>query len=319
MIADLLWLIRCSLRCWVAGPRLDRNGLAWIGLILQLTGLLLGAAILADAWGGVGTTGIRLILLAGAGILFCSGSAGVCFGSHLPRTPQSSGLVPGAELLTADGPPEARDGLLVIVCGYGSESPAFCEPEFLRQPLSSDTLTEPLLRQYRRRVFLHLHGGIGWCYRPVEEIAAGLDTLLRQDDFARLVRQRQNLVIGHSRGCQVVAATAVFRNPDWKRVAVHPPAGVQPYLLAFAAIDPGIAEIHRFGGRMNGPVTGMTGPTLATFPWNRILQARGFDNTVWRLDPAPGRPVENCSAFGAHITPFSRSQAPLWEELRQQA
>lgn len=307
-MTDQRWLLIASLRCWCAGSSLERNYWAWVGAAVQGLGLVCLALGCRQAFGPTGFSFSVLGFLLAAFLLTGIGTGAVCHGHHLPR--RAHGPVAGAELLEVDGPADAPGGILVVIGGYGSESPAFQEPPPLRRPWEAVvTPAHPVVARFRKRVFIHPHGGFGWQHRPTAEIGTALNAWLRAPAQRALTAGRHNLLIAHSRGTQIAAATPAFREPGWRRLAVHPPAGVQPHLRLYAPLSPEIAEIHRLG-RAHGQ--------HYDFPWDTVFQATLWDNTVTRFPRRSGLPLCNSGGFGIHTTALACLSSVFWRTLARE-
>jgi hypothetical protein len=244
----------------------------------------------------------------------------VCFGTHRQRGHGASPLT-GAEVVLVPGAADASWGILVLVGGYGSESPAFGEPAFLRDTTLAEPQFRVLLERFRYRVIVRLHGGFGWRHADTLAIADSLDRYLHTDPLAGAAGAGPCVVIAHSRGTQIVAATPCFRTPAWRRFAVHPPAAVNPLLRLLSWMSPEIAEIQHCGKEMarndSGLVAAVDSATarLVGFPWTVMYQAHGWDHTVIRFPAAPGRPLSNLSPWGSHTLPFCASRSRVWQDI----
>ncbi len=328
MLSEILWMFRQSLGLLLRWPEYDHNRWGVLGVLVMLAGILfLGFSLWRSC---AAKTKRRLLwLLSGlfiAAATLTAGSTAVCHGTHEPRR-TAAGLEPaateatspvsGAEVLELAGPADAPWGLLVLIGGYGSESPALAEPPSLRQPWQPGPQPDPLPGLFRRRIFVHLHGGFGWTgWEKTEPLGASLSRHLEQRRRELDLEKLPCLLIAHSRGAQVAAAAPVFRTePGWTRVAVHPPAGVDPLLRLLAGISPEITEIHTLGGKIQFDLLREPGLRASLFPFDAVYQARLWDRTVTRFPAQTGLPLRNLSPIGSHVMPFCRRDTAFWRDL----
>ena len=323
---ELLWWLCQGMGLCVRHRAFVRNAWAQAGTALLVLAVALVGGVLVLALAGHfhgNPSGVGFLITLGSAIAAAgAGLAGICFGSH---PPPSTGTfsVTGADVRVHTAAPDAPLGILVTVGGYGSASPAFCEPPFVNDPdLAPENLRSQLLR-FRYRVALRLHGGLGWDYADTLAIADSLEQLLQTAPLAA-ASALPCVVVAHSRGTQVVAATRTFRSPNWQRFAVHPPAGVNPLLRLFSGLSPEIAEIQRYGELAKqaepsvnpSPVGDPAAQRLAGFSWTVMYQAKGWDHTVIRFRSEPGRPVCNLSPWGTHTLPFTAGTSRVWRDLQ---
>jgi len=330
---DIFWVLQQAVRMLVPWDGMTRNGYGWSGIVLMLVAAVLLVVSLWGAGRGISRPrprkARRAAFLLSAVLMLFAGMGALCMGTHTARLPRAGGpAVLGAEVLEMNGPATADLGILVTVAGLGSESPAFREPAELRQTdAAAAGRLGPILSRFRKRILVQLHGGMGWDYAPTCAVADSLDAFLRRPENRAVAAGRWNCVVAHSRGTQIAAATPLFRDRNWARFAVHPPAGVQFYLRLFSPLCQEIAEIHAVGGLMSGEKKLEALPARwqaqwlrrpdspADFPWTAIYQARSWDHTVLRFAPAPGRPLRNVSPAGSHSTPFSVGSSRFWQEF----
>ena len=300
---------------------LRHSPLGWLGLVLLLAGVgALVGAVASAVWcqqGKGSDCGLRKWLtVCVVGLLLAAvGVPLLVFGSHLPETGWTA--LDGAVVREFAGPPDAPLGVLVLVGGYGSESPVLAEPALFRQDAVSpaaDTAAARVARLYRLRVVVHPRGGLGWFdWRRNAAVSASLDRYLEERRRAPgWPADRPCLVAAHSRGCQLVVGTPFFRRPEWRRFAVHPPAGVQPTSRLFAWLSPEITEIHRFGREW---ALAPADASVRRFPWTALFQAKNWDHTVLEFAPDSGLPLRFLSPAGTHVQPFAKPDTPVWRAL----
>jgi hypothetical protein len=344
-MVDLLWFVRQAFVLFRPGSGFVYTPVVFAGVVSVVAGL---ALVLAALWrvcrpsprparrsvarlaGALGLAGAALGLVA-------AGAGAICGGTRFPPPPAGGAVaLNGATATLVPGPPDAPFGLLVTVSGYGSQSPAFCEPAELRDATTPTAVREragaaDLSALFRQRLLVRLNGGFTWPAeaRSTLTVAAELDALLRRPELEPLWRERPALVVAHSRGTHVTAATAAFRAPGWTRIAVHPPAGVWWYLRLHARRSPEIAEIHALGGLLaqrQGPEAlpaalapeawGTQAPMFLSFPWNEVWQARGWDHTVWRFPAGTlAATPRNRHPWGSHSAPFADGASAFWRGL----
>ncbi len=313
-MVELWWYPSQAWRLMTTQDSLVHNHVAGIGLFLWFLAAVLGLwaarAVLFNRPRGWGGACLKVLAVGLSPVLFFAGAAGICMGTHAARTPDSTGRVFGAEVVAVAGPANAPLGMLVTIGGYGSESPAFAEPREVRQDAQmAGPEVAPFLKLFRKRILVHLHGGLGWDFGNTHEIAAALDRFLETEENRPFWQGQSNVVVAHSRGNQVMVQSTVFREPTWRRFGVHPPAGVQPCMRAFTGIDPEIGEIDGLGRTLS--------LEPAAFPWTVMYQARTWDHTVLRFPPTTRFPQRDISPCGSHTTPFTRWDSAAWQDIRQ--
>lgn len=325
MYQDLVWIVGQVPGLLLGWSELCHSPLGWLGLALLLAGVgTLVVSLAAAVWRQPGTCprcGLRkrLLLCVLGGGLAAVGVPLLVFGSHLPETGWT--VLDGAVVREFTGPPDAPLGVLVLVGGYGSESPPLAEPALFRQDAVSpaaDTAAARVARLYRLRLVVHPRGGLGWFdWRSNAAVSASLDRYLEERRRAPgWPADRPCLVVAHSRGCQLVVGTPFFQRPEWRRFAVHPPAGVQPTSRLFAWLSPEITEIHRFGREW---ATAPAESRLHRFPWTALFQAKNWDHTVLEFAPDSGLPLRFLSPAGTHVQPFAKPDTPVWRALAETA
>ncbi|MFA5206494.1 MAG: hypothetical protein WC708_19015 [Lentisphaeria bacterium] len=317
MIEDLAWAAWQFPGFLASGGQLERCPLGWVGLgLLVVWWGAAGLAVMAALRRRRG--GIRRLLVVAAGgvILLPAGTALLLFGSHLPAA--GATRLDGAVVREVAGPPSAPLGVLVLVGGYGSESPLLAEPALFRKgevpPGDAATAAAELARLFRLRLVVHPCGGVGWNdWRSNAAVSASLDRYLeRRSREPGWPVGRPLVVVAHSRGCQIVVGSAVFRRPEWRCYAVHPPAGVQPLPRLAAGLSPEIMEIHRFGLEW---AAAPAGSPRRTFPWAAVFQAKDWDHTVLQFGSESGLPLRNLSPAGTHTQPFTAPDTPAWRAV----
>ena len=311
MLNELLWFPVQAVRLLgTSGVRTCFD--AWAGYFAMLLALLL-LILCIRAFFRLHWIRAPLYLLLGLA-LFWGGSAMAAFGTHFVRglTPGETAIT-GAQVQVLDGPKDADLGTLVLIGGYGSESPALCEPAVFRAP-TSETADDPLLARFQKRVIIRLHGGFGWRDDAANaDVAAALQKWLAVNGAPWLQEGRYNVVVAHSRGCQIVAQTPWFREQSWRRVAVHPPAGVQPYFRAISYFSPEVTGIHKTGLELLDKLR--AGEEEKFAPWTELYQAHGWDQTVQRFPDDTGMETLNISPFGSHVTPFCDRGSRFWQDF----
>lgn len=321
MFTEILWFITGSfglLRRW---GEYDHCGWVWLGigayaaavpLFIGLVKALFTRNTFRKKRGVLGfLTG--LVLLA---VLPVVASTAILFGTHVKRQPQEFGTVAGAEIREIAGPPAAPYGLLVLVGGYGSESPLLGEPAALDAAWDpAAPAPDSLIPLFRRRLFVRLHGGFGWNdWAPTDDIGRSLSAYVERREKELGLQRARNVLIAHSRGTHVAAAAEVFRGAEWIRIAVCPPAGVQPSLHIFSGVSPEISEIHQTGlvtaaARLSDPAS------PRHFPWSIVCQSRLFDRTVMQFPPESGLPLRELPPAGAHTLPVCERDTPFWHDV----
>lgn len=327
-MCDLFWLLRQGFVLLCPGRGYEHGPFAYVGALLLLGGLALAGWSLWRAARRLVGRGARptwprigAALSAGA-LLVVAGAGGVCLGTRFAPDAPATRTITGATVTDLAGPDNAPYALLVTVAGYGSQSPGFSEPASLREQAPDRDSGVGAL--FRRRLLVRLTGGFAWPdeARGTLAVAEALDTLLREPSLLALWQGGPAVVVAHSRGTHVTAATPAFAAPGWTRIALHPPGGVHGGLLLFRGHSPEIGEIHRVGGFMAGGAApaeqawGERAPAFAGFPWTLVIQARGWDHTVRRLPPRPGLPLLNVDPWGSHSAPFSDGGSAAWERIR---
>ncbi len=312
MLNDLLWFpTRAIPLLWAWGGGLHRSATAWLGYALALAALLLLVACVRSL--------LKLHLVRAAAFLLLGAILGVCgsamagFGTHFDRGDGGGTAIAGAQVLELDGPATADLGTLVLIGGYGSESPVFSEPAVFREAGAESA--DPVVARFHRRVIVRLHGGFGWNDSiRAANIAATIQSWLEQKESAwKDGSRRYNVVVAHSRGSQVLAMTPWFRKHGWQRIAVHPPAGVNLLFRLFDFACPEIDEIDDTGARLLHEFRYGGGKKLQ--PWTAVYQAWGWDQTVDRFPEDTGLVLRNEGPFGSHVTPFCDRNSYFWREF----
>ncbi len=310
MLTEIRWiLIQAIQPLWNGGS--DRSWYAWFGYAL----LLLAILMLLPCIRAIIT--LRPVRAAGCllttFILAVIGSAMVCFGTHASRgASPGETTITGAQICVFDGPATADLGTLFLIGGYGSESPAFCEPAgFRQQPADS---ADPIVSRFRKRVIVHLHGGFGWNdSAKTANLAAALRHWLETNASEWKTAGRFNIVCAHSRGAQVLAYTPWFREHGWKCIAVHPAAAVNLHFRLLDFASPEITEIHRTGEELLREFRYGGGHKL--HPWDIAWQAWGWDFMVQRFPADTGIDLRNTDPFASHITPYGDRNSQFWQEF----
>ena len=313
MLNEIRWILLQAIQPpWNSGS--DRSWYAWFGYAILLLAVLL---LLPGIRALITLRPVRALgYLLTTSILAVIGSALVCFGTHASRgASPGETTITGAQIRVIDGPATADLGTLFLIGGYGSESPAFCESASLSQPAAGTA--DPLLSRFRQLIIVRLHGGFGWNdAAKTADLAAALQRWLETNAVSGKPRGSFNIVCVHSRGAQVLARTPWFREHGWKRVAVHPPAGVNLHFRCFDFACPEITEIHRTGEELLRELRYGGGHKLR--PWDVAWQAWGWDFMIQRFPADTGSDLRNTDPFASHITPYSDRNSQFWQEFTAQ-
>lgn len=321
MLTEIIWFITGSFALLRRWSEYDHCVWIWLGVGAYLATLPLLAGLVKSLFTGrlfrkKGSFPLFLIGTAALAMLLVAGSAAVLFSTHLKRQPQPFGEVAGAQVREIAGSADAPYGLLVLVGGYGSESPLLGEPAALDAAWDpAAPPTDPLVPLFRRRIFVRLHGGFGWNdWKSADEIGSSLDAYVLRRQRELGLEGVPAVLIAHSRGAQIAAATAAFRGPDWIRIAACPPAGVHANLRLFSRISPEISDIHQAGIR--AAAARLADPADPRhFPWTAVCQTRAFDHVVRQFTPATGLPLRSLPPAGAHTLPVCERDTPFWHDV----
>ncbi|MFA4944640.1 MAG: hypothetical protein WC789_08070 [Lentisphaeria bacterium] len=324
MLLELAWFCYASLRQVYTWQEHEHTPMGWAGLFL-----FMGMPVILFI---LGRNAMRRksrqmprrrkwLLVGALPIMALAGMVCVVFGTHLRRRPMEIGIrVPGVQIVEGKGPLKASYGLLVLIGGYGAESPMLSEPPRFREADASSaaTLRDPFLSQFRHRLIIHPQGGLGWPdWEPASRIGSALNGYIERRRRELGVDAFPAVVVAHSRGTQIAEATPLFRQPDWLRIAVSPPAGVHAVSRLFAPFSPEITEIHNLGqeklkARLANPVA------PEHFPWNAVYQARGWDYVVERFPLQAGLPLRNSLPMGGHVLPYRYGGSSLWRDIQRE-